>query len=103
MACVLSTVTHQEQPPGPPRGLASPARPGWGWGWAPTRFEGWLFPLLSGTASSWLASRDDRLSRQLHFSFLVCRNGGCNMGVEEEPMPVCVVFPACKTLVGAQN
>lgn len=83
-----------------PVGFTLPTSTDWGWGWAPTLFEGWLFPLLGRTASSWLESRDDRLSRQLHFGFLVCRNGGCDMGCEEEPVSVCVVFPPP---AGAQN
>ncbi|RMC17105.1 hypothetical protein DUI87_05682 [Hirundo rustica rustica] len=44
--------------------------------------------------SQLVSSSDDRLSRQLHFAFPVCRNGGCDMGCEEEPVPLCVVFPA---------
>jgi len=66
-------------------------------------FEGWLFPFLGRTASSWLVSRDDRLSRQLHFGFHVCRDGGCNTGHKEDPVPVYVIFFAYKPPVGAQN
>lgn len=55
MAWVLSAVTHQKQPPGPPRELCFPARMGWSWGWAPT-LPGVALPLLGRTAPSWLAA-----------------------------------------------